>query len=240
MHSVLIIDNVVDKPGFNYPCGLSYSDFRSKSQQRLTQLAQYLGPDTKTVILNAETQDAQQLTAHLLDPSYTGIILSGSPYSVDEEETWIKELKSALQAYLDSSSIQTPLLGICFGTQIIADLLGGKVTNLKQSKQGVSHFHLEDGTVIPSYVFHEDYIQALPAGTNLLASSSDGIPYLMQFEGGAWGVQTHPEIPLQNEDDQERSETFWQAFFRTTFQTPVVFVLVRACSSHRSLRFPFG
>lgn len=217
MHHLLIIDNVADKPGFQYPCNLDHQQFRAKSNLRLKEFAQYLGDNTQVSFLTAEEQDQSSFARHLNDTQYTGIVLSGSPYHVDEDQPWIRALQKALTLYLLNTHKKPPLLGICFGTQIIAHILGGQVRRLDKAKQGQSSFTLKDGQTVPSYVFHQDYIKELPTGATLLAESQEHLPYFMQFNTHVWGVQTHPEIPLLNEADQEQSRAFWKTFLNQTF-----------------------
>jgi GMP synthase-like glutamine amidotransferase len=56
--------------------------------------------------------------------AFDGIIISGSPHSVYEDEKWIRDLEAFAREVTDSA---TPVFGICFGHQLLARALGGVV-----------------------------------------------------------------------------------------------------------------
>jgi GMP synthase (glutamine-hydrolysing) len=100
---------------------------------------------------------------------------------------------------------ETPLLGVCLGGQLLADLLGGRVTaNSPYGEKGTMEVTLtsageEDPLFagIPhefvTFQWHNDSFEIPPGGT-LLASSSACAGQAFRFGAMAWGTQFHPEV----------------------------------------------
>jgi len=134
------------------------------------------------------------LTPELLEET-KGIILSGSPYSVnDADPPWPDE--SVFDCGL-------PLLGICFGTQVMMKHFGGQVTSLPTREYGRArvvfkrHSHLFEGVPehFASWMSHGDSIDRLAAGFDIVAESENGIPSAVEAsELPFFGLQFHPEV----------------------------------------------
>ena len=132
------------------------------------------------------------------EPALKGIILSGSPFSVNEEKAPVVDIKSMLAA--------VPVLGICYGAQLTAKVFGGRVDKSEKREYGRASLNIskEDillqGVAAPSQVWmsHSDTIKQLPAGFELLGIT-DSIP-VAAFKSdtvGAnpiYGLQFHPEV----------------------------------------------
>ncbi|HVE60619.1 MAG TPA: glutamine-hydrolyzing GMP synthase, partial [Chitinophagaceae bacterium] len=109
------------------------------------------------------------------DPSVKGIILSGSPFSVND--------KNAPQADIKSLVEKTPVLGICYGAQLTALQFGGRVekSNKREYGRAVLHLQNEDEllkNLMPAsqvWMSHADSIKKLPDHFELLATT-DNIP----------------------------------------------------------------
>ncbi len=109
------------------------------------------------------------------DPLLKGIILSGSPFSVND--------KNAPQVDVKSLAEKAPVLGICFGAQLTAQQFGGKVEKSSKREYGRAVLHLEkDDELIKNlmpasqvWMSHADSIKKLPADFELLATT-DNIP----------------------------------------------------------------
>lgn len=119
------------------------------------------------------------------------IVSLGSPVSVYRTDVdWVAHERRIL-----SSSIArgTPVLGICFGAQMIASVIGGSMTAIGRSYVG----WLENDAVAaavwrgPWFRFHKDQCQ-LPASAEMLARSQ-GIIQAFQYRS-AIGLQFHPEM----------------------------------------------
>lgn len=125
-----------------------------------------------------------------------GIILSGSPYSVYAEEAFTTDL-SAIRGRL-------PILGICYGSQLMVHQYGGTVENSDTREYGASTLQLVDTTdpllagLSPQHTVwmsHGDTITRLPEGFKVIASTASVEYAAFRIEGEeTWGVQFHPEV----------------------------------------------
>jgi len=124
-----------------------------------------------------------------------GIIFTGGPASVYAQDSPICD-KAIFE-------LGIPILGICYGTQLMAYLLGGKVSKAPLSEYGktevtVDHSSLLFGDVIEKsicWMSHTDYIETLPEGF-VVTAHSDSCP-VAGFEKPSqnlYGVQFHPEV----------------------------------------------
>lgn len=136
---------------------------------------------------------------------YAAIIISGSPYTVRAEDfairgLWLRKTKEFLRQAVED---KIPVLGICFGAQILARALGGDVERIRPREVGCVKAFRRPGSVedylfkgLPSEFWvhenHEDFITNLPSNGVLLAENERGI---QAFRVGqcAWGVIFHPE-----------------------------------------------
>ncbi len=125
-----------------------------------------------------------------------GIILSGGPSSVYDDD--VPGLNEAL---LDLS---VPVLGICYGMQLIAQARGGKVAPGKR-EYGRAQLRIEDaddlfdgfaaGEPITVWASHGDHVNTAPDGFRTLAATSDLPVAAFRAEGAPiFGVQFHPEV----------------------------------------------
>jgi len=132
------------------------------------------------------------------DPSLKGIILSGSPFSVNDNK--------APEIDINTLSKQLPVLGVCYGAQLTAKQFGGKVEKSNKREYGRAVLHLqkeEDGllrNLIPAsqvWMSHSDSITRLPEGFELLATT-DSIPVAAfrstNTDKPLYGLQFHPEV----------------------------------------------
>ena len=126
-------------------------------------------------------------------------LISGSRHGVNDDYPWIRKLEEFV-CTLHAS--QKKLIGICFGHQLIAKALGGKV--IKSPKGwgvGMSQnqiYQLKEW-MRPSLncfnllVSHQDQVIELPTGAEILAGSDFCPNYMMQV-GSFFSVQGHPEF----------------------------------------------
>ncbi|HEU4585589.1 MAG TPA: glutamine-hydrolyzing GMP synthase, partial [Gemmatimonadaceae bacterium] len=126
----------------------------------------------------------------------TGIILSGGPNSVYDEN-----VPSADPALLDVA----PVLGICYGMQLIALLEGGDVSPAGQREYGRAEFEImktdtlfdgfENGECITVWASHGDRIEVPPPAYEILAKSANApVGAFRHREKPVFGVQFHPEV----------------------------------------------
>ena len=130
------------------------------------------------------------------DESVKGVILSGSPFSVYDQEAFKVDL-SGIRGRL-------PILGICYGAQFIAYTNGGKVEPAGSREYGrarLGRFEHDNpllkGVREHSQVWmsHGDTITAIPDNFRIIASTDEVAIAAYQVEGERmWGVQFHPEV----------------------------------------------
>jgi GMP synthase (glutamine-hydrolysing) len=128
-----------------------------------------------------------------------GIILSGSPYSTYEHA-----------APLSTSELFTlgiPILGICYGLQLIAFQLGGEVDKAARREYGHADLTIDDrsdlfagvgntaGGATQVWMSHGDHITAMPAGFEAIGHSKNApICAIRDRSRRIFGVQFHPEV----------------------------------------------
>ncbi len=135
-----------------------------------------------------------------------GIILSGGPSSVYD--------KAAPKIPKEVFDLNIPVLGICYGMQLMAHLLGGKVHRSKEREYGDAGLNLLDTSnlfrglnrvlkpdegwyvnFIKVWMSHGDKVEIVPHGFSVSASSANAANCAMQDESRKlYGVQFHPEV----------------------------------------------
>lgn len=139
-----------------------------------------------------------------LGPEIKGVVLSGSPFSVRDAQAPYVELEKWRQ--------RIPILGICYGAQLIAHRLGGEVAAAHIREYGRAQLHIDAPTnpllaAIPDasqvWMSHADSILQLPAGFRVLAHT-ESIPIAAyQIDGEpTFGIQFHPEVTHTTEGKQ--------------------------------------
>jgi len=129
-------------------------------------------------------------------------IITGSPHSVYDKLEWIENVKIALKKI---RKMKKPILGICFGHQLIAETFGGKVElNPKGWELGSYEIELTDlgkssrlfnnfSSKSIVYESHQDYVVKLPEGARELAFNSS-CTQSFQLDEFIFTVQFHPEF----------------------------------------------
>jgi GMP synthase (glutamine-hydrolysing) len=131
--------------------------------------------------------------------AFDGVIISGSQSSVYDDRPWIQELSRWVEGAIADD---VPILGVCWGHQLLAQVLGGTVKGASyelgyvQVEQDVAD-PIWDGIPTPFTVFatHSDHVVALPPDATLLASNETGVQAFRQ--GPVYAVQFHPEYDLR-------------------------------------------
>ncbi|HYM92882.1 MAG TPA: glutamine-hydrolyzing GMP synthase, partial [Chitinophagaceae bacterium] len=142
------------------------------------------------------------------EPGIKGIILSGSPFSVNDEK--------APEVNVQEFITKVPVLGICYGAQLTAKRFGGRVEKSNKREYGRAILHKQKNDAILNevkeksqvWMSHADTILELPKGFELLATT-ESIPVAAFRKGlnGAtqdpshsthqfalYGLQFHPEV----------------------------------------------
>lgn len=163
-------------------------DFGSQTTQLIGRRVRELNTYCEIVPYNKFPHD---------DPSVIGVILSGSPFSVYDEK--------AFKVDIETLRGRLPILGICYGAQLISWELGGNVEGAPSREYGRARLQtvnqadplmhdIEPGAQV--WMSHGDTITALPAGFEIIAST-DRVPvaaYRAANGEKLWGVQFHPEV----------------------------------------------
>ncbi len=126
--------------------------------------------------------------------SRRGLIISGGPASVYEAGS--PDVDPAI------FSANLPVLGICYGHQLIAHHLGGKVEKGDRGEYGVAQLEVSAANpllrgVRPSQVWmnHRDTVSAAPLGFEVIGSTeTSGIAAMSHVERGIFSLQFHPEV----------------------------------------------
>ncbi len=131
-----------------------------------------------------------------IDSNVKGVILSGSPCSVRDS--------GAPDIDLDRVNHGSPVLGVCYGAQLIAHKLGGEVMRSEMREYGRAnlskvdtHYELLKEIEIDSQVWmsHADTISRLPEELELIASTPTVEAAAFKHkEKDIWGIQFHPEV----------------------------------------------
>jgi GMP synthase (glutamine-hydrolysing) len=124
----------------------------------------------------------------------SGVVLSGGPASVYEP--------GAPQVDPDLLQSGVPVLGICYGMQLIAHHLGGEVASASRREYGPALLAVDDPgqlfaglpAELPVWMSHGDNVVRLPAGFHSLASSSNAPVAAFGNGAGIVGIQFHPEV----------------------------------------------
>ncbi len=130
------------------------------------------------------------------DYGYDAVVVSGSRSSVYDEEAWIQPTKTWVREAIDRG---LPCLGVCWGHQLLADVLGGDVEHMGAYELGYSEIErVGDSRLLEGvsrrftcFTSHEDEVTALPPGARPLAEneySNHGFR-----KDRVFGVQFHPE-----------------------------------------------
>lgn len=120
-----------------------------------------------------------------------GIVLSGGPSSVHEEGSPQADVKALREI--------APLLGICYGMQLIAQTLGGKVEASSTREYGHGYVDWSEALApqVPVsqkvWMSHGDVVRVPPPGFKIVGKSDSGHAAAMKGDR-AWAVQFHPEV----------------------------------------------
>ncbi len=125
-----------------------------------------------------------------------GIVLSGGPSSVYD--------RGAPVVPREVFSLGVPILGICYGMQITARLLGGRVARSKKREYGGANLYIDDRSdlfyglrkdTLRVWMSHSDRVERIPPGFSVIARSENSVVASMRDgERRIYGVQFHPEV----------------------------------------------
>lgn len=118
-------------------------------------------------------------------------LVSGSRFGAYEDLPWIPSLEDFIRAV---RAADMPLVGVCFGHQIIARALGGTVQKFKDGwSVGAQHYSVGD-TTLRLNAWHQDQVTTLPPGATVHGSSDFCANAILAIGPHILTVQPHPEF----------------------------------------------
>ena len=164
------------------------------------QYSQLIARRVRDLNVFCEIKSYQTSAEEILEGGYKGIIFSGGPNSVYAEK--------ALRCDPSIFSLGIPVLGICYGAQLMAYLLGGKVQRSDAREYGNTMVHVETDSLVFSgaqennicWMSHTDYISKAPEGFRVIAKT-EGCPVaaMENREKKLYAFQFHPEVEHSRE-----------------------------------------
>jgi GMP synthase (glutamine-hydrolysing) len=144
------------------------------------------------------------------DFRYDGFVVTGSSASVYWDEPWIGELKEWVG---EAVRARLPALGVCYGHQLLADVMGGSVQSMGEYEIGYRTVYqdgenrLLEGVPDDFTVFttHSDHVTEAPPGATVFAKNEYGIHGFRK--GHVFAVQFHPEYDMETARTVTTSKT---------------------------------
>jgi len=171
-------------------------DFGSQYTQLIARRVRELG-------VYSEIKSCYTPVDELLRARPRGIIFSGGPNSVYDAGAPSVDLKIFQQA--------APILGVCYGQQLLTHLLGGKVISAPGREYGSAELEITApnalfqnvGTSTTVWMSHGDFVEKLPAGFVPLATTANS-PFaaIAHSQKKIFGIQFHPEVAHTSEGRQ--------------------------------------
>ncbi len=129
-----------------------------------------------------------------------GVILSGGPRSVSDPDAPDVDFD-----YLKSLGV--PVLGVCYGMQLLNVKHGGTVEPGTTREYGPASLHPEKSSKLFNglsdssqiWMSHSDTCTQLPDGSNVIGRNEDNVPVAIQFSDNFFGIQFHPEVTHSHE-----------------------------------------
>lgn len=164
-------------------------DFGSQYNQLIARRIREIGVFSELIPHTTTAAEIQKL-------SPKGIILSGGPNSVYADD--------AFNIDMEIFNLGIPVLGICYGMQLMSHSLGGKVSKADHSEYGkaVLKHTVKDALLLQGlpeehtvWMSHGDLVTEIPVGFEVIATSTDCPIAAMENKDKKWfGVQFHPEV----------------------------------------------
>jgi len=120
-----------------------------------------------------------------------GWLITGSKHGAYEDHDWIPPLEDLIRAIRETGC---PLVGICFGHQIIAQALGGKVEKFSGGWSVGRTEYTVNGQPMALNAWHQDQVTAVPDGATVVGSSDFCANAALLYDDQIWTIQPHPEF----------------------------------------------
>lgn len=159
------------------------------------QYAQLIARRVRESHVRSEIVPRTIKASHIRERRPIGLILSGGPASVYADDAYRMDPE-----ILD---LGIPILGICYGHQLLADLAGGTVANTGGAEYGNTELEITAGSVLLSdlpksqqvWMSHRDQVTTAPEGFVCVAVSAGAqVAAMEDRDRGLYGVQFHPEV----------------------------------------------
>ncbi|MFT5342528.1 MAG: GMP synthase-like glutamine amidotransferase [Paracoccaceae bacterium] len=123
-----------------------------------------------------------------------GWLITGSRFGVYEDHRWIAPLEQLIR---DIHARRAPLIGVCFGHQIIAQALGGKVEKFADGwAVGRTNYDMGDKTLTVN-AWHQDQVIEPPKEAKVLGGNAFCENAVLAYGDTIWTLQPHPEFTAQ-------------------------------------------
>jgi len=151
--------------------------------------------------LDADLVEFDATGGHLPDHTdFDGVVVTGSRSSVYWDEPWIPPL---VDYVADAAAADVPVLGVCYGHQVLAEALGWRVAGMDDFEIGYNAVRRRGddalfdgiGEEFTAFTTHGDEVVELPPSATLLAENDHGVHAFR--DGHCWGVQFHPEYDVE-------------------------------------------
>lgn len=119
-----------------------------------------------------------------------GWLITGSRHGAYENHPWIAPLEQLIR---DAFAAHVPVVGICFGHQIVAQAMGGRVQKYSDGwAVGATDYDF-GGESITLNAWHQDQVVTLPPGAEVIASNAFCANAALLYDDRALTIQAHPE-----------------------------------------------
>lgn len=123
--------------------------------------------------------------------SADGWLITGSRHGAYDDLPWIKPLEAFIRAVHDA---HVPMVGICFGHQIIAQALGGTVEKFSGGWAVGPQTYDFEGRTLTLNAWHQDQVTKAPEGARRIGTSPFCTNAALAYGDTIWTVQPHPEF----------------------------------------------
>ncbi len=160
--------------------------------------------------LDADLTEFDVTEGHLPNSfDFDAAVVSGSRSSVYWDEAWIPPLKEWVEVAIESG---IPMLGICYGHQLLADVLGGDVRDMGEYEIGYREVeHTGDSPLFDgidsqfvAFTTHSDEVAELPPGAKPIAENDYSNHGFRKDD--VFGVQFHPEYDMDTAEEVTRGK----------------------------------
>ena len=152
---------------------------------------------TRFVIVNEENARTPNVSPVWPDlMSFDVVVVMGAPFAAYDDEGIGNWLRPEIEKLREVHNAGIPILGICFGGQVMSRVLGGTVSRSPRAELGWYEIDSNDEDLIPNgpwFQYHWDRFTIPPGATEI--ASNDLCPQAFVY-GRTLGLQFHPEIDL--------------------------------------------